>query len=97
MHAPPSHHNLYAHTRTHTHTHTHIPQQRARARNVHPFSLSSWSANVDVKLIFVPLIFLLLRVWSAIIDVVYLFLTDDEAKWLLHSEITAAFVLLAVS
>lgn len=52
--------------------------------------------TVDLKLIFVPLIFLLLRVWSAIIDVPQFNLSTADRDKFRETKANAAFVLLSV-
>lgn len=55
------------------------------------------AGSADLKLIFVPLIFLLLRMWSGILDVV-LFYQSEQTRLKFRGTIwNAVFVALAVS
>ena len=60
-------------------------------------SMHTRARTVDLKLIFVPLIFLLLRIWNAVIDVPVFYLSDEESSEFTRTQANAALVFLAVS
>ena len=55
------------------------------------------TAKGDIKLLFVPLIFLLLRIWSSIISVAVHFSSDNVKYKFLCSPASDVFIVLAVS
>ena len=80
-------------TRTRTHTHTHTYTQLARVDGHPSMSLHSQAKTKDLKLIFVPLIFILLRLWGAILVILYLASYDKFRV----TKYNAILVLLSVS
>lgn len=67
---------------------------------VHTRSTSSIQTRAmlaDLKLVFVPLIFLLLRVWSVITDVSVYYLADSKREKFSRTNAAAIIGLLAVS
>lgn len=52
---------------------------------------------MDIKLIFVPIMFLLLRMWSFVLDSVIVYTSDDVAEDFKNSRAAAALILLSVS
>ena len=54
-------------------------------------------ARGDLKLLFVPLIFFVLRIWTAIIDAGLHYTTSDQQKTFKCSQASAVLSVLAVS
>ena len=80
---------------SHVHVHVYMQLERVNGRRqLCSLSMHTRARTVDLKLIFVPLIFLLLRIWSSIIDVPVFYLHDEEFT---KTPVNAALVLLAVS
>ena len=53
----------------------------------------------DVKLLFVPLIFFVLRIWSAIVDAVIFYSSSESMIWERYraSTVAAAIIIISVS
>ena len=62
-----------------------------------PLYRNQTKRTTDLKLIFVPLIFFLLRVWSAAIDVPIYFLSTSESEKFKMTAVAPAIVMIAVS
>jgi len=95
-----AHTPTHMHTRPHTHpllgTHNTLSHQVTKKRNG-SLSLLSSVIRADLKLIFVPLIFLLLRIWSFIVDVPAFYLYEEAWLHFIRTWTTAILVLLSVS
>ena len=60
-------------------------------------ALQSSVKTQDVKLIFVPLVFMILRVWSIVVDVCVYYLPLETSVKFRHSYASAVFAILEVS
>ncbi len=59
--------------------------------------LQSAARTADLKLIFVPLIYMLLRVWSVAVDVAIYYLPPDKRMDYRSSDVSAVLLFLVVS
>lgn len=53
--------------------------------------------TVDKKFIFIPLIYMLLRIWSVGVDIAVFYLPDTKREVYKHMTVSAVFVFLVVS
>ena len=51
---------------------------------------------MDIKLVFVPVLFLLLRVWNFVLDCLIVYTSEDTAKDFKESTAAAVLILMAV-
>ncbi len=63
---------------------------------MYPSFLQSLAKTVDRKLIFVPLIFMFLRVWSLVVDISIYYLPEDLSDNYRKSSASAVFGILEV-
>ncbi len=59
--------------------------------------LQSAARTADLKLIFVPLIYMLLRVWSVAVDIAIYYLPAEQRMDYKSSDISIALLFLVVS
>ena len=59
--------------------------------------LSAAAKSADWKLVSVPLIYMLLRVWSVVVDIAIYFLPEDARTHYIQSPVSAVFLILVVS
>ena len=62
-----------------------------------PLYRNQTKRTTDLKLIFVPLIFFLLRVWSAAIDIPIYFLSTSKSEEFRMKKVALAIVMISVS
>ena len=74
-----------------------LSSQMLKAHSRSTSSIQTGTVLADLKLIFVPLIFLLLRVWSVITDVSAYYLADSKREEFSNTHAAAIILLLAVS
>lgn len=60
------------------------------------YNLRLKTKNADMKLTFIPLIFIFLRVWGVILGIIYIY-SPNTAKSFREKDINAVFVMLSVS
>ena len=66
--------------------------------NGHPsVRMQARAGSADLKLMFVPLIFLLLRLWNGILDIVLFYMSEGTRLQFRGTIWNAVFVALAVS
>ena len=92
-----THAHMPTHPPTYTLVHTHILSHQVAKKRNGSHSLLSSVIRADLKLIFVPLIFLLLRIWSFIVDIPAFYLYEEAWLEFRRGWITAVLVLLSVS
>lgn len=61
------------------------------------YNLRLKAKNADLKLTFIPLVFVLLRMWGAALGVIYIYLPHHARHSFRETEVNAALVLFHVS
>ena len=89
--------HTHTHTPTHTHAHTHLLVQLSKAKQHVSTSLRSKAKTADLKLVFIPLIFLILRVWDISLSFPLLYLPYGTRLSFRATLANAVLVLFAVS
>lgn len=59
--------------------------------------LKSWPFLTDIKLLIIPLMFLLLRVWNFALDVAIFYTPESAAEHFEQSHAAAALIMMSVS